>query len=199
MNLRKILGGLAVALTVAAAPTAALAQRSEVVVLNQAKVIADSKAGKSIQAQIQNFAQAAGQELQAQGQQIQAEGQALQASRESLGEDELKKRATALMAKQQGAQQLSQIKQAELVQAEQAALAELSEKLEPIIRDVTKRRRAKVVLSRADVALMLDEEVDITDEVIAALDRTVTTIQVTKPDLVAQAQAAAAAQQGGGR
>jgi outer membrane protein len=185
---KTILGGLIAALLML--PAAASAQKSEVLVMNQAEVLTKSRAGQSIQTQIQAFATSAEGELRSQGERLQNEAQALQASKDSLGKDDLQKRANALM---QGFQQLGQIKQAEIAQAEAQALTDLSKQLEPIIQDIAKKRKAKAVLRRTDVA-WVDDDADITNEVIAALDKRVQTIAVTKPDLLAQARAAQAGQ-----
>ena len=193
MRIAKIIGGLAAAATLAVAP-AALAQKSDVLVMNQGEVIAKSKAGQSIQTQLQAIGQSAQAQLQSEGQKLQSEGQQLQQTAESLSKEDLNKRAQALAVKQQGVQRLGQIRQAELAQAEAAALTQLSEQLEPVVREIMKKKKAKMVLRRTDVAVM-DDAVDITDDVIEALDKRVTNITVTKPDLIAQAKANAAAAQ----
>ena len=199
MRLRSLLGGLLAALTVTAtaAPTPVLAaQKSEVVVMNQAEVIAKSKAGQSIAAQIKTFADEATQELTAAGSQLQQQAASLQQRAESMSDDEKRKEAQQFALQQRGAQQLQQIKTAEITRAEQAAIAQLAEQLEPVVREIMKKRKARVVLRRTDVAVM-DDAVDITDDVIKALDRRVTTIKVTKPDIQAELRQAAAQQQGG--
>ena len=192
MRLPKLFGALAAALAFTAAP--ALAQKSDVLVMNQSKVIADSKAGQSIQAQLKTIGEAAQTQLQSEGQKLQTEGAQLKQTAESLSKEDLQKRVQALAAKEQGVQRLVQIRQAEVAQAEAAALSELSEALEPVVRQIMKKRKAKMVLRRADVAVM-DDAVDITDEVIKALDKQVTSVKVTKPDLLAQARANAATAQ----
>lgn len=193
MRIAKIIGGLAAAASLAFAP-AALAQKSDVLVMNQGEVIAKSKAGQSIQTQLQAIGQSAQAQLTQEGQKLQSEGQQLQQTAESLSKEDLNKRAQALAVKQQGVQRLGQIRQAELAQAEAAALSELSEHLEPVVREIMKKKKAKMVLRRTDVAVM-DDAVDITNDVIAGLDRRVTNIKVTKPDLIAQAKANAASAQ----
>ena len=197
MRLRSLLGGLLAALTVTAtaAPTPVLAaQKSEVVVMNQAEVIAKSKAGQSIAAQIKTFADEATKELTAAGSQLQQQAASLQQRAESMSDDEKRKEAQQFALQQRGAQQLQQIKTAEITRAEQAAIAQLAEQLEPVVREIMKKRKARVVLRRTDVAVM-DDAVDITDDVIKALDRRVTTIKVTKPDIQAELRQAAAQQQ----
>ena len=191
MRMSKLFGALAAA---ALLVSPAMAQKSDVLVMNQAQVIAKSKAGQSIQAQLQTIGQAAQSQLQGEGQKLQTETQQLQQTAESLSKEDLNKRAQALAVKQQGVQRLAQIRQAEVAQAEAAALSELSKALEPVVRQIMKKKKAKLVVRRSDVAVM-DDAVDITDEVIAALDKTLTTVKVTKPDLLAQAQANAAAAQ----
>lgn len=185
-----LLGALLGALLVAL-PGAASAQKSDVLVLNQVEVVQKSKAGQSITSQVEALAKAAETELKSQGTKLQSEAQALQASKDSMGEEDLQKRAQALMAGQQGFRQLGQVRQAEITQAEGKALSDLSQQLEPIIESIARKRKAKAVLRRTDVAWAGDDA-DITDEVIAALDKRVTTIAVSKPDLIAQARAAQA-------
>ncbi|WP_031553357.1 OmpH family outer membrane protein [Parvularcula oceani] len=194
MRLHRLFAVAAAALALTGLNSAALAQKMDVLVLNQGELVQNSKAGQSIASQIQALAQTASAEMQGEAQKLQNEGQALQASKDSMSQEDLQKRAQALMAKQQGTQRLGQIKEAEIAQAEAAALQQLSQRVEPIVEQIAKKRRAKVVLRRVDVA-WLDEDADITDEVIAALDQQVATIKVTKPDLIAQARAAAAQQQ----
>ena len=198
MRLRSLLGGLAAAfaVTTTAAPVAAsAAQKAEVVVMNQAKVLRDSKAGQSIAAQIQSFTTDANKELTAAGSQLQQEAASIQQRAESMSDEEKRKAAQTFAAQRQGAAQLQQIKTAEIAQAEQDAMTKLSEQLEPVVKDIMKKRKAKIVLRRTDVAVM-DDAVDITDEVIKALDKRVSTISVVKPDIQAQLRAQAA-QQGG--
>ena len=198
MRLRSLLGGLAAAFAVAttAAPVAAsAAQKAEVVVMNQAKVLRDSKAGQSIAAQIKSYTEAANKELTAAGSQLQQEAASIQQRAESMSDEEKRKAAQTFAAQRQGAAQLQQIKTAEIAQAEQDAMAKLSEQLEPVVKEIMKKRKAKIVLRRTDVAIM-DDAVDITDDVIKALDKRVSTISVVKPDIQAQLRAQAA-QQGG--
>ena len=197
MRFRSLIGGLlaAFAVTTTAAPVAYAAQKAEVVVMNQAKVLRDSKAGQSIAAQIKGYTEAANKELTAAGTQLQQQRASLQQRAESMSDDEKRQAAQTFAQQQQGAAQLQQIKTAEIAQAEQDAMSKLSEQLEPVIKDIMKKRKAKIVLRRTDVAVM-DDAVDITDEVIKALDKRVSTIAVTKPDIQAQLRAQAA-QQGG--
>lgn len=198
MRLRSLLGGLlaAFAVTTAAAPaTVMAAQKSEVVVMNQAKVLQESKAGQSIAAQIKGYTDAANKELTAAGTQLQQQASSLQQRAESMSDDEKRKAAQTFAQQRQGAAQLQQIKTAEIAQAEQDAITKLSEQLEPVVKDIMRKRKARIVLRRTDVAVM-DDAVDITDEVIKALDKRVSTIAVTKPDIQAQLRQAAA-QQGG--
>ncbi|MBB4659396.1 OmpH family outer membrane protein [Parvularcula dongshanensis] len=191
MRISPILGGLVAALGLLVLPTAALAQKMDVLVIDQNRLIADSKAGQSIASQVEALAQSAGGEVQAQAQKVQAEGQALDASKDSMSKEDLNKRMQGLAVASQNVQRFQQLRQAEVAQAEAAALADLSKRIEPLVAEIARKRRAKVVVRRSDVA-WLDDDADITAELIQDLDRTVTTITVTKPDLLAQARAAQA-------
>lgn len=179
------------ALAMMAAPLAAAAQDAVILFIDQSKLIATSKAGQSIGSQVKALAEAAEAEVAAFGQSVQDEGKKLEESKDSLSKEDFGKRYQALLARAQEVSQLGQIKKAEIGQSEARALAQLNEQLEPIVNDIVKKRKATVLLQRRSV-VFADEKMDITDEIIKALDKKVKTIKVEKVDLVAQAQAAQA-------
>lgn len=177
------------ALAMMATPLAAAAQEAVILFIDEAKLIATSKAGQSIGSQIKALAAEAEAEVAAIGKSVQDEGNKLQASKDSLSQEDFAKRYQALLAKAQEVGQLGQIKKAEVGQSEARALAALNEQLQPVVQDILKKRKATVLLERRAV-VYADDKNDITDEIIKALDKKVKTIKVEKVDLVAQAQAA---------
>lgn len=195
MNFKAILvGALAtVAASVAVAPTVALAQESPVILfIDQGKLMATSKAGLNITAQMKTLADQAEASLKAEGKKVEDEGKKLQDSKDSLSKEDFAKRYQALLAKAQQVGQLEQIKKAELAQAQGRALNDLNTVLQPVVKDILEKRKATVLLERSAV-VFANESMDITDEIVAALDKKVTTIKVVKPDLLAEAKKAEAA------
>lgn len=189
-KLSTFIAGLAAAFMIIGAPTAALAQKAPVILfIDEAKLMATSKAGKSIAAQLQTLAEQADGELKAEGKKVEDEGKKLQASQESLSKEDFGKRYQALMAKAQQVGQLEQIKKAELGQARGQALVELNKALQPVVEDILKKKNATVLLEKTAV-VFADEEMDITDEIVTALDKKLKTVKVKRVDLVAQAKAA---------
>ncbi len=172
------------------APGAALAQNAPVVLfIDQAKLMATSKAGQSINEQLAELAKDAETSIQAEGQKVEAEGKQLQAAQDQLSKEDFGKRYQALVVKAQNVGRLEQIKKAEIAQAQGKALNELNEHLQPVVKDILDKRKATVLLERSAV-IYADDDMDITDEIVKALDRKVKRVKVEKVDLLAQAEQA---------
>ena len=193
-NIHKILGAM-IAFVLISAPTAAMAQRNAPVILfiDNNKLIAESRAGQSITEQIQALAEEAQNEVRTEEAAVQAEGEALQQTRESLSEEDFAQRYQALLARAQQVGQLGQIKQAEVQQAQVRALSDLNQQLQPVVEEILDDRNATVLLERSSV-VFANEDMDITEEVVRALDRQVRRIEVERVDLVAEIEAARANQ-----
>ena len=68
-------------------------------------------------------------------------------------------------------------------------MVELNKALQPVVEDILKKKNATVLLEKTAV-VFADEEMDITDEIVTALDKKLKTVKVKRVDLVAQAKAA---------
>jgi outer membrane protein len=191
---KSFFAGLVAAMLMVGVPTAALAQQPVILFIDQGKLLSTSAAGKSINSQVQALAKTAESELESERKTIQAEGEQLQKIQESLSKEDFAKRYQALVVKAQEGARLEQIKKAEIAQAQAQALAQLNEELRPVVEQILDKKKATVLLERSAV-VFADEKMDITDEIVAALDKKVKTVKVTKPDLLAQAKAAQAARQ----
>lgn len=172
--------------------TSAQAQRGDtagILFLDQQRVVSESAAGKSIDAQLRTLTEQVATELQPEQTAIENEGKTLQGQQATLGQEAFAQRYQALLQRAQRHEQLKQLRQAELQQARNTALGALREQFEPIAESIFQRRKGIVLLERQTV-LSVDPRGDITDDVIRQLDRAVQTIEVTKPDLAAQLAAA---------
>ena len=193
----RIAGALALALGAAVASVgAAQAQQQPPVILiiNQAQVIAQSKAGQSMNAQLQKLGEQANVELNAEVEKIVKEGEDLQKQKDLMAEDVWLQKAQQVAVKQNNLPTLREVKLRELSISEQRAVAQITEKLSPILQKIVDARGATILLDRSAV-MYAAVNTDITAEVIAELDKAISTVKVEKVSLAelqkqAQAQAA---------
>ncbi|NNU16693.1 OmpH family outer membrane protein [Parvularcula sp. ZS-1/3] len=189
-NLFKITAALILAAATFAS-SAAFAQRGNILFLDQQRVVSESQAGQSIDSQLRVMTEEIAVKIKQQQSAIEAESIKLRDERGDLTDEEFQQRYQTILAAAQSLEKLKQIREAEMTQARGTAIQELREQWEPISEAVFKKRKGYVLLEKQAV-LAADDRGDITDEVIAQLDKVVQRIQVNKPDLIA---AAAAAQQ----
>lgn len=171
--------------------TPAAAQKAPVIlIVNQQQVLATSKAGQSIQTQLQKLQQGAEADLNAQVQAMVKEQEDLQKQKSLMAEAVWTEKARALAVKQNNLPALRDVKLRELSISEQQALGKLNESLTPILKKIVDDRGATLLLDRSAV-IFGASETDITSQVISELDKVVTTVPVQKvnlADLQKQAQ-----------
>lgn len=190
---------LAAAGTTAAGMSSAAAQAGPVIlVINQSQVIAQSKAGQSMNAQLEKLGEQANVELNAEVQKIVKEGEDLQKQKDLMAEDVWLQKAQQIAVKQNNLPTLKEVKVRELSISEQKALAQITEKLSPILQRIVDARGATILLDRSAV-MYAAVNTDISAEVITELDKAITTVKVEKvslAELQKQAQAEAAKEAG---
>ncbi|MEM9495184.1 MAG: OmpH family outer membrane protein [Pseudomonadota bacterium] len=196
-HLKAIIGAAALtfgAFAGQAALTAAVAQSQPVIlIINQAQVIAQSKAGQSMAPQLQKLQEAANKELNTEAEKIVKEGEDLKKQKELMAEDVWLEKAKQVAVKQNNLPVLREVRVRELSIAEQKALGEISDVMKPILEKIVKDRGATLLLDRSAV-MFASVDNDITQEVISELDKKLKSVKVEKVDLAElQKQAAAAA------
>ena len=165
-----------------------------ILIVNQQQVLATSKAGQSIQSQLQKLQQAAEADLNAQVQAMVKEQDDLQKQKSLMAEAVWTEKARALAVKQNNLPALRDVKVRELSISEQQALGKLNESLTPILKRIVDAKGATLLLDRSAV-IYGAAETDITAQVIAELDKAISTVPVQKvslADLQKQAQQQAA-------
>ena len=180
----------------AAGPASAQQKAPVILIVNQQQVLATSKAGQSIQTQLQKLQQGAETELNGQVQAMVKEQEDLQKQKSLMAEAVWTEKARALAVKQNNLPALREVKVRELSISEQQALGKLNESLTPILKKIVDARGATLLLDRSAV-IFGAADTDITAQVIAELDKAVTSIPVQKvnlADLQKQAQQQQAAQ-----
>lgn len=167
-----------------------------ILIVDQGRVLATSKVGQSINAQLAKIQEAANAELNAEVEKLVKEQEDLKKQKDLMAEDVWLEKAKQAAVKQNNLPALRDVKVREIGISEQQALAQVNEKLTPILQKFVDSRGATVMLDRSAV-MYAAANTDITAEVIAELDKAITTVKVERvslAELQKQAQAAQAAQ-----
>lgn len=168
-------------------PAAAHAQAvpaAVVAVVDLDKVSTDCNACKTAAAALRSQIQAYQTRESTLAAPLQTEGKALQAAVDALNGKEpdaaLKTRVAAFQAKQQqGAQEL-QRQQQQIQRNQQYVQKQIADKLGPIYTQVMQRRGANIMIEQG-ATLAIANSVNVTADVIAALNVAMPTIQTTAP------------------
>lgn len=176
---------------VAFAAPAASAQGTTVVMIDEGRLISESKAGKDIQTKLNNLETQMKNELEPIRATLETDGKALQPkvegkTREAIAADTaLVAQLTAYQKRAQEFAQKQQIVSKEFQLTERQALIDFNKAIEPALMEVVNEKKAQVVMSKAQVIFSADT-VDVTPLVISKLDAKTPTIAVSRQRLPAQ-------------
>ena len=148
-----------------------------IVLISMDDVTQGSALGQNIMAQIQALATQAKEELGAEAKALQTE----QAAIAKLPADQRAARMEAFAPRSNAFQQKAAQRDAQLKAAFGQARAALGKEIEPILRDITTKRGANIVMDRRVSAVEPDPSQDITNEVVAALNAKKTSYEVKLP------------------
>jgi Skp family chaperone for outer membrane proteins len=170
---------------VAAVAPAASAQGTVVVVIDQGKILADSKAGKDMLTKLKNIETQINSELKGPADALSAERKTLATKVEGKTEQAVLADA-ALVTQIEGFQKKAndlaakrQVLSQEFAATEQKAFVDFNKALEPVLLEVIKEKNAQVVLYKNQVVFSADN-VDATAAVIAKLDQKTPSIAVVR-------------------
>ena len=170
-----------VAMPVARAATPA----AVIVIVNTDQVFAQAKVGVNIRQQIQDYAKKLQAEDKKGQEAIQAEAKKLDDQAALLSKEELKKKYEALQKKESDHETTMRQKSQELQLGANKARNEVEAAIRPIFADVMKAHGATILLDQS-VVLAGGVDLDVTAEVLKALDAKLTTVTV-KPVPLAEA------------
>jgi len=183
--MNKLAFGTALAVLAAAIPATASAQRiggAVVAVVDAERIYRECTACKTAQTQLQQQAQSLQQRAQQLGQPIQTEGQEIENAIRALNGKQpdaaLQQRIQALQDKQNTANQELGNRQQQLQSTQAHVLQQINQRLKPAINQVMNQRGATVVMDAGNV-IDFAPALDITNDVLAALNQQLTTISVT--------------------
>lgn len=191
------------AIAVAAAGTAGMFAASNaqaqaakapiILIVDQAQVVAASKAGKAMRPQMAALEEAANKDLNAEVAKVVKEGEDLQKQKGLMAEDVWTQKAQQIAVKQNNLPAMREVKLRELQISEQKALGKINEAMLPILKTIVDSRGATILLDRSAV-MYASTDIDITQQVIAELDKKLTTVTVEKTNLAELQKQAAEAQ-----
>lgn len=176
----------------------AQAQGANIVVIDQARILRESAGGQDIQRKLQAIGQTIQAELQAEQSALGTEGRALEGRLANKSEEAIRadtglvSQMQSFQRKQQAFVQKSQVRQQELAQTEQNAIAEFYGALEPVLEQVLAERGGNLMLERSSV-LIAQPALDATDLAISKINATKPTVTVSRVRLPTQPAAGAPA------
>ena len=185
---------IALSLVVSAAAVtapAASAQGTTVVMIDEGRILSDSKAGKDIQTKLKNLETQMKNELEPTRATLETDGKALQAkvegkTREAGAADTaLVSQLTAYQNRANAFAQKRQTVSQEFQLTERQALIDFNKAIEPVLMEVVKEKNAQVVMSKSQVIYSVDA-IDVSASVISKLDAKTPTIAVTRQRAPAQ-------------
>lgn len=170
--------------------TATTFAQSTVLVVDTAKVYADSQVGQHIERQMTSMATTTKSQLEAQGMPLQTRGKSLMTQMDGKTREQISGNPTLvsqLQQQQKDEQKLQQdaaIAQRELQIAKLKAVQLVDAKVSSIIKKIVEERNADIVIDRANV--IYGAPADITTDVLTRLNAQMKTVPVTREKLPRQ-------------
>jgi len=189
--LKSLLAAFALAFSSLAVVAPAIAQGTKVVVVDQGRVLTESRAGQDMRTKIENIEGQMQRELQPTAQSLEQLGATIEAKTANItpeaarADTELQQQARDYQTRLRSLSQESDRRSAELAMTQQKAGVAFREALKPVLDEVMSEQGAQIMLSAGDVMIALPA-VDVTDRVIQKLDSRSPTINVTRERLPTQ-------------
>jgi outer membrane protein len=184
--MRNLFLGSAAAALALAIPSVATAQQipgAVVVVVDTERVYGECTACRAAQAQLQTQLQ----QLQARGAQLgqplQAELQSLQAAAQAAqGQPDaaLQQRAQAFQVQQESAQRELQGREEQLRRNQAFVVEQINQRMWPVVTQIMQQRGANLAVDRGST-LAINPALDVTDQVLAALNQQLPSVNVNAP------------------
>jgi len=191
-SIKTFLTALALVFTSAStvAPIAA-AQGTSIVVIDQRKIMRDSRAGKDIQTKLKSIQDQIKRELDGTAKSLESEGKSLESRTKNMtpqaiaADTSLKSQFESFYKKAGTFNQTRQIRARELQITEQKAWQEFFKALQPVLQEVVNEKRAQVMLDKGSIVYGAPN-LDATSSVISKLDSRKPSVNVTRERLPTQ-------------
>jgi outer membrane protein len=150
----------------------------KIALIDDQKLLADSKAAKSIEAQIDKKRDGYQKEFTSLEQQLRDKSGKLEASKDKMSPAEYDKQRAAFQNEVMTDQKLAQSRRTELEHAAADAVSKLRAQITKIVAGMADKNGYDLVLTRQNVVLAKDA-MDITDQVLTQLDNTMTSVPMS--------------------
>ena len=187
-----LLAALALVVTSVVAAAPAVAQGTKIIVVDQARVLRESKAGKDIASKIETIEGQMKRELEPTANSLESLGKSIEAKTANMtpeamrADENLKSEARNFRTKLADLSKERDKRATELALTERKASIAFSQALGPVLEQVMQEEGADIMMSASDVMIAMGGT-DVTDKVIAKLDASTPSISVTRERLPAQA------------
>ncbi len=163
------------------APAAAQDRSLVIVVVDFQRIVRESAAAATVREQIDELRTAYQGEFARIEEQLRTAEAELTNQRPVLPDEEFLRRRRDFEMQVTEAQRQAQYRRAELDRALDSAMDRIQSSLLEVITDIAERQRANVVLNRSNV-VMVDQELDFTEEALAELNAVLPRVDVAVPD-----------------
>jgi|KBSSwiStaDraftv2_1062776.scaffolds.fasta_scaffold12422_7 Skp family chaperone for outer membrane proteins len=165
---------------------------ANVCILSVEGAIGTSTVGKYVESRMGQIVAQVNAELNAEKTAIDTEAKSLDAQRSSLDQSTLERRASDLQVRANALQRKAEMRDREVQATEQKALARVGQELDPLLRAVYQQKQCSILLHR-NAILMANPAMDITPQVVTALNAKITQFSFDRERLEQGAAPAAAA------
>ena len=142
-------------------------------IINIEAAVGGSTVGKYVDTRLQQIVGQVQAELGGERSSIDSEAKALEAQRATMDQNTLEQRGAALQVRANALQRKAQLRDREVQATEQKALARVGDEMEPLIRQAYQQKNCSVLLQRNAVVLA-SPTMDITPQVVTALNAKIT-------------------------
>lgn len=191
LHLKTLMAAFVLAFATALAAAPAAAQGTKIIVVDQARVLNESRAGKDIRTKIDNIEAEMKRELEPSAKSLETMGKSLEAKTANMtpeamrADQSLRTEAQSYQSKLVELSQQRDKRATELAITERKATIAFSQALKPVLDEVMAEEGAQLLLG-ADSVMIAQPAVDVTDKVIQKLDAKTPTIAVTRERLPEQ-------------
>ncbi len=154
-----------------------------ILIVDRAQLVAQSKAGKTIPEQAEKLKSSVEKELEAEAAKLKKEIESFQKNASLMSDEVRQKTEQDLTVRSQyGLPQRVQIMEQAFSGVVQQAQTKILVESQPILKEIVDRRGATILLDRSAV-MYAAPETDVTQEVIAAVDKKLPTVEIQKISL----------------
>lgn len=193
-NLKKLILAFALVFaSVSVATPIAAAQGTSVVVIDQRKIMRDSRAGKDIQTKMKSIEEQIKRELESTSRSLQSEGKSIESRTKNMtpqavaADANLKSQVESFYKKAGEFNRTRQVRARELQITERKAWNEFFKALQPVLQEVVNEKSAQIMMDRSST-VYANPSLDASSLVISKLDSRKPTINVVRERLPTQAK-----------